>query len=411
LLSSFPRTRESQDPDGAVALGRRFRRGDAETESAAGRSVAIWLLGCCAAIFAMVVIGGVTRLTWSGLSITEWQPVTGIVPPLSDAAWQAEFAKYRQIPQFKLLNAGMSLGDFKTIYLWEYVHRLWGRLIGFVYALPFVYFLIRGRLPGRLAWRIAGIFVLGGAQGALGWWMVKSGLADRIEVSQYRLTVHLALALAIYAATLWTALGLLDQSASFSAPGGGEGRDKAGNSRSAGLFPLHPPSASRRVPPSPPIGRRGPLYRLRRGSEVVLGLVSLTIVAGGFVAGLNAGLTYNTFPLMDGRFVPAGYTQLEPFIRNWFENVAAVQFDHRLLAMTTVAAAMVLWLAGVRAALSAPARAALHALAAAAALQFALGISTLLLVVPIPLAAAHQAGAVLLLTAAIVVRHRLRMID
>ncbi|HZK89479.1 MAG TPA: COX15/CtaA family protein [Stellaceae bacterium] len=334
------------------------------------RPVAIWLLACCAMIIAMVVIGGITRLTWSGLSITEWQPVTGIVPPLSAAAWQAEFAKYQQIPQYRLLNAGMSLGDFKTIFLWEYVHRLWGRLIGFVYLVPFLYFLIRGRISRRLAWPLAGIFALGGCQGALGWYMVESGLADRIEVSQYRLTAHLALALVIYAATLWTALGLLEN------PRGG----------------------------APP--------RIRRGAELVLALVGLTIVAGGFVAGLNAGLVYNTFPLMDGRFVPAGYAQLEPFIRNWFENVPAVQFDHRLLAMTTVGSVILLWFAGARgaprSALPVAARRALHALLAAALLQLALGISTLLLVVPIALATVHQGGAVLLLTAAIVLRHRLR---
>jgi cytochrome c oxidase assembly protein subunit 15 len=317
-------------------------------------------------IFAMVVIGGVTRLTWSGLSITEWRPVSGIVPPLSAEDWASEFAKYRQTAQYKLLNAGMSLGDFKTIFLWEYVHRLWGRLIGFVYALPFLYFLVRGRIPRRLTWPLAGIFALGAAQGALGWYMVESGLADRIEVSQYRLTAHLALALVIYAATLWTALGLLEV----------------------------------------PSGAIRPA--LRRTSEAVLALVGLTIVAGGFVAGLNAGLTYNTFPLMDGSFVPAGYAQLSPFVRNWFENVAAVQFDHRILAMTTVASVVVLWLASRRAALPFPARRALHALLAVALLQLSLGISTLLLVVPIPLAAAHQAGAVLLLTAAIVLRHRLR---
>ncbi|HXP04945.1 MAG TPA: COX15/CtaA family protein [Stellaceae bacterium] len=330
------------------------------------RPVAIWLLVCCAMIFLMVVIGGVTRLTWSGLSITEWQPVTGILPPLSAGDWQAEFTKYQQTSQYRLLNAGMSLADFKTIYLWEYVHRLWGRLIGFVYALPFLYFLVRGRIPRRLTWPLAGIFALGGCQGALGWYMVESGLADRIEVSQYRLTAHLVLALVIYAATLWTALGLLQ------APSGAAPR------------------------------------WLRRASEAVLGLVGPTIVAGGFVAGLNAGLTYNTFPLMDGRFVPAGYAQLTPFIRNWFENVAAVQFDHRLLAMTTAASVIVLWLAGRREALPPKARLALHALLAIALLQLSLGVSTLLLVVPIPLAAAHQAGAVLLLTAAIVLRHTLR---
>jgi len=357
-------------------------------------------------IFAMVVIGGITRLTWSGLSITEWQPVTGIVPPLSAADWQAEFAKYQQTSQYKLLNTGIGLADFKAIFLWEYVHRLWGRLIGFVYLLPFLYFLARGRIPRRLTWPLAGIFALGFAQGALGWWMVKSGLANRIEVSQYRLTAHLALALVIYAATLWTALGLLRNQSFLSASGGGEGRGEVGDSRGARAFPPHPPSAPRWAPPSPPDERRWIL--IRRGADIVLCLVSLTIVAGGFVAGLNAGLTYNTFPLMDGRFVPAGYAQLSPFWRNWFENVPAVQFDHRLLAITTVTAVVALWLSAWRFAVPPRARRALHALLAVALLQVSLGISTLLLVVPVPLAAAHQAGAVLLLTAAIVLRHRLR---
>jgi len=355
------------------------------------RPVAIWLFVCCAMIFAMVVIGGITRLTWSGLSITEWQPVTGIVPPLSAADWATEFAKYQQTSQYKLVNAGMSLADFKTIFLWEYGHRLWGRLIGFVYALPFLYFLVRGRIPRRLGWPLAGIFALGGCQGALGWYMVESGLADRIEVSQYRLTAHLALALVIYAVTLWTALGLLARAPTLP-------RLRGRGIASAGVSGAPPP-------PQAGEGRGG---GWRRASEAILALVGLTIVAGGFVAGLNAGLTYNTFPLMDGNFVPAGYAQLSPYIRNWFENVAAVQFDHRILAMTTVGMVAALWLCGWRFALLRPVRLALHALALVALLQLSLGISTLLLVVPIPLAAAHQAGAVLLLTAAIVLRHRLR---
>jgi heme a synthase len=369
------------------------------------RPVAIWLLVCCAMIFLMVVIGGVTRLTWSGLSITEWQPVTGAVPPLSAADWQAEFAKYQQTAQYKLLNAGMSLADFKTIFLWEYVHRLWGRLIGFVYALPFLYFLARGRIPRRLAWPLAGIFALGAAQGALGWWMVESGLADRIEVSQYRLTAHLVLALVIYAATLWTALGLLEKP---SPPFGGE-REGPDAERREGEVGIVNRSGIPHLTPtlSAPGGGEGD-WRIRRASEAVLGLVSLTIIAGGFVAGLNAGLIYNTFPLMGGRLLPAGYAQLQPFIRNWFENAAAVQFDHRVLAMTTVGSVIVLWLAGWRAALPSSAKWALHALLAVALLQLTLGVSTLLLVVPTPLAAAHQAGAMLLLTTALVLRHKLR---
>jgi len=331
------------------------------------RPVAAWLFLCCGLIFLMVVVGGITRLTLSGLSITEWKPVIGIVPPLSDADWAAEFAKYQQIPEYRAIHFAMSLDEFKSIYFWEYFHRLLGRLIGVAFAVPFIWFLARRRLPRRLAPPLAGILLLGFLQGALGWYMVESGLADRVEVSQYRLVAHLALALAIYAAILWTALGVFRGSALTDASPGWQ-----------------------------------------RASEAVLALVALTILAGGFVAGMRAGLTYNTFPLMDGKLVPAGYAQLQPLWLNWFENIAAVQFDHRLLAVAMVTAVFVLWAAGLRANLPIPARKALHALLAVAVLQVALGISTLLLVVPIPLAAAHQAGAVLLLTAAVVLRHTLR---
>ncbi|HZT89612.1 MAG TPA: COX15/CtaA family protein [Stellaceae bacterium] len=365
-------------------------------------AVAAWLLTCCAMIFAMVVIGGITRLTLSGLSITEWEPVTGVIPPLSHADWAAEFAKYQHIPQYKLLNAGMSLGDFKTIYLWEYVHRLWGRLIGVVYAVPLVYFLLRRRLPRRLVGPLAFILLLGFGQGLLGWYMVESGLANRVDVSQYRLTAHLALALLIYAAILWVALGILRQPRTFKIvmPGLDPGIYAPNGSGTA-----RPSAADGRVKP----GHDGQIARgWRRAGEVIIALVALTITAGGFTAGLHAGLVYNTFPMMDGRFVPAGYAQLEPFFRNWFENVTAVQFDHRLLAETTVASVLAAWCVGACTALPRPARGALHALALVALLQLTLGVSTLLFVVPIPLAAAHQAGAVLLLTAAIAFRHRLR---
>ncbi len=334
--------------------------------------VAVWLFLCCALIFAMVVVGGVTRLTLSGLSITEWKPVVGVVPPLSEAQWAAEFARYKEIPEYRLIHYGMSLAQFKGIYFWEYAHRLLGRLIGVAFAAPLLWFWLRGRLPRRLAAPLAGILALGFAQGALGWYMVESGLAGRVEVSQYRLVAHLALALLIYGAILWTALGLV------------------------------------RFHPSPPFKGEREGASWRRTAEGLVLLVALTIAAGGFVAGTRAGLVYNTFPLMDGRLVPAGYARLHPFLLNWFENVAAVQFNHRLLAMATAAAVMLVWIAGRRAALPRPARLALHALLAAAALQAALGVSTLILVVPIPLAAAHQAGAVLLLTAAIVLRHTLR---
>jgi cytochrome c oxidase assembly protein subunit 15 len=332
------------------------------------RAIAIWLLVCAAMIAMMVVLGGVTRLTESGLSITEWNPVTGILPPLGDAAWQAEFAKYREIPQFHAIHSWMTVADFKAIFFWEWLHRLWGRLIGIVFAVPFVWFLGRGRIAPSLRPRLFALLVLGGLQGLLGWVMVQSGLSERIEVSQYRLVAHLGLAVVIYAAILWTALDLLR-------PAGG--------------------------------AVQAPAW-LRHGAGTVVALVFVTLLAGGFVAGLRAGLIYNSFPLMDGSFVPPDYLALAPWWRNAFENVAAVQFDHRILAESTGAAVLALFLAARRLDLPRPARRALEALLALAALQIGLGIATLLLVVPVPLGVAHQAGALLLFTASLVLRHVLR---
>ncbi len=314
-------------------------------------------------IFAMVVIGGVTRLTESGLSIVEWKPVSGALPPLTQADWEAEFAKYRQIDQYKQMNAGMSLAEFKRIFFWEWFHRLWGRLIGLVFLVPFVWFWWRGAVRGRLAGQLLALFCLGGLQGAIGWWMVASGLKrDMLAVSQYRLAVHLALALALHAGLLWLALDLL------------RGRRAASTGRKA--------------------------------AAALAGLVFLTIVAGAFVAGLDAGLVSDTFPLMDGRLVPAGYADIEPFWRNLFENHAAVQFNHRWLGIFTAACALVFAWRFARAA-DAGDRIAVLAVPAASVVQAALGIATLMLWVPVPLAAAHQAGAVILLTAAVVAAHAL----
>ena len=331
------------------------------------RAVAAWLFLCCALIFLVLMVGGITRLTQSGLSITDWDPVIGVVPPLSRTGWEAAFAQYKSIAQYRLIHYGMTLGGFKIIFLWEYAHRLLARLVGVAYALPFFYFLWRGSLPRRLVLPLAGILGLGFCQGLLGWYMVESGLAGRADVSQYRLAAHLLLALSIYGSILWVALRLAVAPA--------EGFDP------------------------------GPSWR--RAAEAVVALAFSTIAAGAFVAGLHAGLVFNTFPLMDGRLVPKGYVALQPFYRNWFENVPAVQFDHRLLAMTTAAVALLLWFLGRRAALPRPARLALHLLLAGVLVQVGLGVSTLLLVVPIPLAVAHQAGAVVLLTAAILFRHTL----
>jgi heme a synthase len=370
-------------------------------------------------IFLMVVVGGITRLTLSGLSITEWKPVIGIIPPLSAADWAAEFAKYKQIPEYQAVHSGMTLAEFKGIFYWEYAHRLLGRVIGVAFTVPFLWFLARRQLPRRLAAPLAVILLLGFAQGGLGWYMVKSGLADRIEVSQYRLVAHLALALAIYSAILWTALGLLGSAGRGDRePGGLSSLPRS--SWPGSTQPSTPsrdastPVASSWMPGSSPgitqsncSPRDGVGAGWWRAAEAVIALVALTILAGGLVAGTHAGFIYNTFPLMDGRLVPAGYGQLHPFYLNWFENIAAVQFDHRALALTVAASVLLVWAAGLHASLPSRARTALHLLLLATILQVVLGIGTLLLVVPIPLAAAHQAGAVLLLTAAIYFRHTL----
>ncbi|MGH8490938.1 MAG: COX15/CtaA family protein [Gammaproteobacteria bacterium] len=327
-------------------------------ERASARPIALWLLACCALIAIMVLLGGVTRLKHAGLSIVEWQPLTGVLPPLSAPAWEDAFAQYQRYPEYQKLNRDMTLGEFKAIYWLEYLHRLWGRLIGIAFLVPCLYFALRRRIGRTLIPKLAMLFALGGLQGGLGWYMVKSGLVDRPDVSQYRLSAHLALAALIYAYMLWVALGLL----------------------------------------RPRIVAAGTLPRY---CFAILGLVFATLVSGGFVAGLDAGFAYNTFPLMQGQWIPEGLWHLRPFYRNLFENLITVQFMHRVLALASLLAVGLLWLAARRSALPTRARRACHWLLGAAALQVTLGISTLILVVPLPLALAHQGGALLLLTMAI----------
>lgn len=322
----------------------------------ADRAVAIWLLVCCAVVFGIIVIGGITRLTESGLSITEWRPVTGALPPLSEAEWQSEFERYRQIPEYQEINRGMTLAEFKGIYWWEYVHRLWARLIGVVFAVPLLVFLIRGQIRRPLIPHLIAMFILGGLQGALGWYMVKSGLSERTDVSHYRLAAHFLAALAIYSYMFWVALTLL----------------RGPTGRIAGAAPP------------------------RRHLLVISVLLLLTLTFGAFVAGLNGGLVYNTFPLMGGQLIPG-----EAFdaASSPFEDPVTAQFIHRWLAIAVVALAIALLVRRGRAA--ADARRPIGLLAAMALLQAGLGVATLLLVVPIPLAAAHQAGAVVLWTLAL----------
>jgi cytochrome c oxidase assembly protein subunit 15 len=329
------------------------------------RLVASWLFALCGCILVMIVLGGATRLTGSGLSIMEWAPVSGALPPMNEAEWQRLFALYQKIPQYALVNQGFGLDGFKQIFWLEWAHRLWGRVIGLVFLVPLVVLVWRGAVSRTLVPRLVGLFLLGGLQGAVGWFMVASGFfPESTAVSPYRLVIHLVLALLLYAAILWTGLSV--------------------------LRPLPAVNAPR---------------HLRRLAGLVAGMVALTIVAGGFVAGLKAGLDYNTFPLMDGHLVPEGYARLQPLLRNLTENIAAVQFDHRLLASLTALATLCTFVVGWRAGI---ARSVLLLLGAAVTVQYALGVTTLLWGVPPGLATAHQATAVLVLTAALVLLHRLR---
>ncbi|WP_244540494.1 COX15/CtaA family protein [Hyphomicrobium sp. CS1BSMeth3] len=310
-----------------------------------------WLYGVAALVFALIVVGGATRLTDSGLSITEWRPIMGILPPLNEAEWQEALAKYRLIPEYKLVNKGMSLEAFKFIFWWEWGHRFLARMVGFAFAIPFVYFLVRGRLNAPLAWKLAGILALGGLQGAIGWFMVSSGLVDRIDVSHYRLALHLTVAFVIFALLLWTAWSLL-------------------------------PRAEQHV-------ARPAAPRYRRMAGFIVALIFLQLVLGALVAGFKAGLTHNTWPLMDGQLIPDGLWLMSPWFLNVFENATTIQFNHRMIAYVIVA--LVLWHAASMARADdgrlAPSA---FALAIAVLGQAALGIWTLLAQVPLSLGLAHQ---------------------
>jgi len=333
-------------------------------------AVRLWLLAVAALMFVTLVVGGATRLTESGLSIVEWKPVTGVAPPLGDAAWQAEFDKYKAIPQYRERNPGMSLGDFKTIYWWEWTHRVLARLVGGVFLVPFLWFLWRRSIDARLRARLWTIFGLGAALGAVGWWMVASGLSDRVSVSQYRLAFHLTLACAIYAAVVWTAEGL--------AP---------------------------RTPVAAPA-------RIRAGALALLVLTIVQIYLGALVAGLRGGLIYNTWPLIDGALVPEASRLFfeTPWWRNFFENTLTVQFDHRLVAYALWLFALLHAADAARAARGGAALTGALALACAVTLQAALGIVTLIHQAPLALALLHQAMAIVVLTIAVVHVERLERI-
>ncbi|MEE2995847.1 MAG: COX15/CtaA family protein [Pseudomonadota bacterium] len=316
------------------------------------KSIQIWLYICSGFVFAMVLLGGITRLTESGLSMVDWRPVTGWLPPMSDYAWGNTFDAYRASPEFQKLNFWMGLEDFKRIFWLEYLHRLLGRILGIVYLLPFVWFVFRYHLPAWLTRRLGLLFLLGTAQGALGWYMVKSGLVDEPTVSHYRLAAHLGLAVVIYGIMLYIAAGLGSQ--------------------------------------------KGNSAEFRRGSVWPAALIFTTMIWGALLAGLDGGATFNTFPLMDGRFFPRDALLISPLWLNFFENIGLIQWLHRFLAITTVAVIMWTWWRHRRAKSMA-----LNVLGVVAVLQFCLGILTILSGASLYIAWAHQCGAMILFSAAI----------
>ena len=326
------------------------------------RQIAYWLFFCAAVIFGMILLGGVTRLTNSGLSMVDWKPLMGVIPPMSEADWQHMFYKYQQFPEYQKINMGMSLEDFKPIFMYEYLHRMLGRLIGVIFILPFLFFLITKRIRAGLTPKLVLMLLGGGFQGLLGWYMVKSGLVDKPDVSQYRLTAHLGAAVLIYSFILWTAFDLVTEKY------------------------------------EQPIALSGFAY-------VLSGLIFLMILSGGLVAGTKAGFAYPTWPLMGDSFIPAGLYSMAPAWLSAFEDITTIQFNHRIFAYVIVALVLVFAAKTLKADIKGSAKTGVFCLIGLLILQVTLGVSTLIFYVPVPVAAAHQVGAVALLSASLFVSH------
>ena len=324
------------------------------------KQVVGWLVVCGILVFCMIIVGGATRLTHSGLSIVEWEPIVGTIPPLNDTDWNQVFDEYKGSPEYQLINFGMSLDEFKVIFWWEYFHRLLGRLIGFVFFVPFLFFLLTRRLNAGLTGRLLGIFALGGLQGGMGWYMVASGLVDEPNVSQYRLTAHLGIAFLIFGAITWTAMSV-----------------------------LYPSKTNLSVP----------VKSMYKTSVAVSATLFLMVLSGGFVAGLQAGLIYNTFPLMGNSFIPPNLFALTPFWTNFFDNMTTVQFDHRIIAYILAIMIPIFWFKLRRRDVSNRTKTLSNLLLGLLALQIVLGITTLIYHVPTVLGVAHQAiGSLLFIT-------------
>jgi cytochrome c oxidase assembly protein subunit 15 len=335
------------------------------------RQIAIWLFACSAMVFAILVVGGVTRLTHSGLSIVEWKPIVGIIPPLNQAEWDETFDKYKMTPEYQKVNHQMALDEFKFIFYWEYWHRVLGRLIGVVFLVPFAYFLLRRKLDPPLISKLVGIFLLGGMQGAMGWYMVKSGLVDDPRVSQYRLTAHLSLAFLIFIAMMWVALGLWHERARVTADATLRGLQRTG---------------------------------------FWLGILAFyMVITGGFVAGIRAGKAYNTFPLMNGHVLPPESFILDPWYLNFFNNMALVQFDHRTGAWLLALFVLWIWVKSRAPVVSPRAKFVASLLLVVVAAQIVLGVVTLLAAVPVALGAAHQGGAMVVFAVLLWLNHELRV--
>lgn len=326
------------------------------------RQIAYWLFFCAAVIFGMILLGGVTRLTNSGLSMVDWKPLMGIVPPLSEADWQHMFFKYQQFPEYQKINMGMSLEAFKSIFMYEYLHRVLGRLIGVIFILPFLFFYFTKRIKAGLTPKLLIMLLGGGFQGLLGWYMVKSGLVDKPDVSQYRLTAHLGAAVLIYSFILWTAFGLVS------------------------------PKSSQPV-------------QLKTFAYSLSGVIFLMILSGGLVAGTKAGYAYPTWPLMGDSFIPAGLYSISPGWLAAFEDITTIQFNHRIFAYVIVALVLTFAAKALKSDIQGPAKIGLFFMLGFLVLQVTLGISTLIFYVPVPVAAAHQVGAVALLSASLFVSH------
>ena len=327
------------------------------------RALANWLFAVAGLVFVMIIVGGITRLTESGLSITRWEPVTGILPPLNEAEWQASFDLYRQSPQGQLLQRGMTMDDFQFIYFWEYIHRLLGRIIGLAFALPLAWFAYKRAIPRGYAWKLVGLLVLGGLQGVIGWWMVASGLVDQPEVSHIRLAVHLLMALGIFGALIWVALDL----------------------RTLQRSPVARPA------------------RLGATALWALALLTVQMLFGAYVAGLEAGYAFNTWPLMGSELYPEAAPWMEPWPQNFVDNPVTVQFVHRWMAFVAAAAIVVLAARNLKA--GQPRIATL--VVAAVTVQIVLGIATILSGVQLWIGVAHQGMAALLVGAVVLAAHRL----